>query len=289
MKTPKARSAVFDQNDHAAQFPSYCRSGFTPRFGIIPNKRHVISDITCRTSRRKGAPTSDQAGAGFERSEPKRRNSHRINFLGLIAPALLGVFLFLDQSRACAADDTIKPQAPSSAVPVVVRPAAASPYAGFDTFGIIGERNIFNPNRVGRTPRSANTPPPMTDTLSLVGTMNYEKGLFAFFDGSQPGFRQALHLGGTITGFTVTGIDSNSVELTRDGQKIPLKIGQQLRRPVGGDWTVLSMDAVQRNTEVATTAAAVRADDTGAPPTIPANASDTLKRLMEKRMNQLKQ
>lgn len=293
MSTREANPEADDQDNHIAQIASCCKSGFTPRSGFPSAERHAISDVTCQPSRHKDAPATNQAGASPGTSDPKRRNPRLVNFLGPIAPGLLGALLMLGYGPAAAANGAPKlpaPSAPSSAVPAVVRPAAASPYASFDTFGIIGERNIFNPNRVGRTPRNTNPPPPAADILSLVGTMDYDKGLFAFFDGSQPGFRQALHVGGTITGFTVTAIDSNGVELTRNGQKFPFRIGQQLRRPAAGDWTVLSLDAVQQqSTETTATAAATRADNPGAPPAIPADASETLKRLMEKRQNQLKQ
>lgn len=212
-------------------------------------------------------------------------NQRLSRFSGRIAGALLGAVLLRHPGHAGAAADPPHPPAAPAAVPAVARPATKpSPYAAFETFAIIGERNIFNPNRTGRSPRNPNTPPPAADILTLVGTMDYEKGLFAFFDGSQPAFRQALRVGGVIGRFTVTAINGNGAELARDGQKFPLGIGQQLRRPVGGDWKVLSPDAAQR---IAGNTAA--ADEPAAPPAIPADASEVLKRLMQQRLNQLKQ
>ena len=177
------------------------------------------------------------------------------------------------------------------AVPVVLtapaRPAGPSGPASFDTFRIIQERNIFNPNRVGRTTRGSDVQVPRGDIITLVGTMNYEKGLFAFFDGSSAAYQKALKEGQAIDQYTVTRIRSDGVDLTRAGQPVALTIGQQLRRPVGGDWTVVALETVRSEADTASAAAA--AASTPAAPAIPAGASDTLKRLMEQRQKDLKQ
>src|ERR1041385_6179537 len=56
----------------------------------------------------------------------------------------------------------------------------------FSSFRIITERNIFNPRRSARYVPTERTrrPSTRTDSFALVGTMSYEKGFFAFFDGS---------------------------------------------------------------------------------------------------------
>ena len=43
--------------------------------------------------------------------------------------------------------------------------------------------------------------------------MQYEKGLFAFFDSPDAGYRKALHDGDAIAQFTVTRITADGVEL----------------------------------------------------------------------------
>src|SRR5882724_12245240 len=50
----------------------------------------------------------------------------------------------------------------------------------FDTFRIISQRNIFDPNRTGRiiTDRTPHNHPHTVDTITLVGTMSYPKGKF---------------------------------------------------------------------------------------------------------------
>ncbi len=175
---------------------------------------------------------------------------------------------------------------PSSAAKSSERPKAVAP-AGptFETYRLIGDRNIFNPNRVGRS-RSADTPAPRTEVISFVGTMQYEKGLFAFFDSPDAAYRKALNEGGALGKFTVKSITADSVELERDAKPLTLKMGQQLRRPDGGEWSVVGAEIVRSEARAAEAAAN---PGPGAPIAIPADASDALRRLMEKRQQQLKQ
>lgn len=191
------------------------------------------------------------------------------------------VLVALLVSRAIGAPDT-KPPSPTPTSTPVKATGTGPIYASFDTFRIIDERNIFDPNRVGQVARSANDQP-RGDTITLVGTMHYEKGLFAFFDGSNASFQKALHETETIAQYTVTHIANDGVELMRDGQRLSLKIGQQLQRPVGGDWSVMALDTTRN--EIASTSNS----DVTTPSIIPPDAPDTLKRLMEQRQKQLRQ
>ena len=182
---------------------------------------------------------------------------------------------------------TTKPAAkPSSAAKSSDRPKVVVP-AGptFETYRLIGDRNIFNPNRIGRS-RSSDAQAPRNDVISFVGTMQYEKGLFAFFDSPDASYRKALNEGGTLGKFTVKGITADSVELERDAKPLTLKMGQQLRRPEGGEWSVVGAEIVRSE---ARAAEAVANPGAGTPLVIPADASDALRRLMEKRQQQLKQ
>jgi len=159
------------------------------------------------------------------------------------------------------------------------RAAAPAPGApattGFETFRFIGAWNIFNPNRVGHP--DDGPPPPQIETISLVGTMQYDKGVFAFFDSADRNYRQALHEGDEIAQFKITHITADRVDFIRDSKPVSLAVGQQFRRPPGGEWTV---------------AAAVREEKAPtalAEPAIPTDASDIVKKLMEQRQKTLKQ
>src|SRR5258708_26357979 len=74
----------------------------------------------------------------------------------------------------------------------------------YSAFRIIAERNIFNPNRSGRSGRSAARAAEgrvATPSFALVGTMGYEQGRFAFFDGSSSEYRKALEPADSIAGY----------------------------------------------------------------------------------------
>lgn len=160
-------------------------------------------------------------------------------------------------------------------------PPAAGP-ADFATFRIVTERNIFNPNRIGRSRDSDTPPPPRTETIALVGTMESgAKGLQAFFDSSDAAYRKALREGDTLAGYTVKKIHADRVELTAGETATTLAVSQQLQRKEGGEWTVSAREVPRAAPSGAATAAE--------PPPIPANASDVLRRLMEQRQKQLKQ
>jgi hypothetical protein len=107
--------------------------------------------------------------------------------------------------------------------------------------GFIASRNIFDPDRrprTGSTPRV--TRDKVVESFSLVGTMKYEKGLFAFFDGTSSKFKKALETAGEIAGFKIAGVKSDSVTLVSDTNEIVLKINTQMRREEGGDWSLVA-------------------------------------------------
>jgi hypothetical protein len=155
--------------------------------------------------------------------------------------------------------------------PVPVAAPGATP--SFTAFQVIGNYNIFNANRIGYTPGAATV---RVDTISLVGTIESDHGRLALFDGTDRTYRTAAHEGEKIAEFTVTRITDSGVELTRDGKPLALAMGQQLRRPPGGAWTV----GTARRAEPAAAPAA---------PAVPSDASDILKQLMEQRLKLQKQ
>jgi hypothetical protein len=157
--------------------------------------------------------------------------------------------------------------------------------AKYDSFRIIVEKNIFNPTRIGRTRERSEERAPRVDTIALVGTMQSDKGVLAFFDSPDASYRKTLREGQSVGDFKVQKIAPNEVEVVRDGKSTTLKVGQQFRRPEGGDWSVANAEARVEGSGPTSAASAVSAE----PPPIPADASDALRRLMEARQKQLKQ
>jgi hypothetical protein len=211
-------------------------------------------------------------------------------------PRLILLLALCAAGRAAAAD--AKPAAAATTTTArtpAVAPAATprddsaiAPSAPFETFRLVGDRNIFDPNRTGRRNRSEE-PAPRVDTISLVGTMNYEKGLFAFFDGSEAAYRKALRVGESVAQFKVTKIAANGVDLERDGKTIPMQLAQQLRRPDGADWTMVGADVALSEAAAAAAKTTAGKIDPSAPVVIPAGVDEVARRMMERRNKDLKQ
>jgi Tfp pilus assembly protein PilP len=188
---------------------------------------------------------------------------------------------------------TSTPAAAPTSAPAAVKSATApaparaessvAPTASFDTFRVVSDRNIFNPNRTGRRERTTEETPPRVDTLSVVGTMESDRGLRAFFDGSDASYRRAVRVGETVDQFKVTQITPQVVDLERDGKNLSVRVGQQLRRPEGADWDLVGEDVVR--SEAQARAAAEAKGDPSVPPPIPAGASDIERRMRERRHN----
>jgi len=169
-------------------------------------------------------------------------------------------------------------------------------YAQFSRF--ISERNIFDPNRV---PRSGGTRVVRTRTrtrtagapyVTLVGTMSYEKGLFAFFDSNNQDMKKIIGAGDEIGIYKVKDIVANKVTLeSKDNKEFAMKVGEQMRQE-SGVWQV--SEAVDSGSSHAPAEAATTEGEntTGASEAQPAEAAtpspsleanDVLKRLMQLR------
>lgn len=157
----------------------------------------------------------------------------------------------------------------------------------FSSFQVIVDKNIFNPDRYGRTyrPRYERHSVP---TFSLAGTMSYRKGMFAFFDGTGEDYRKALQQGGKIAGYSVNKIDFDGVQLQSSGKTIEMKVGAAMRLEGGawelsapGDWG----DLATTDSGTGSSATQETSETSTNPPSTGAE-SDVLKRLMEKRKQQ---
>jgi len=150
---------------------------------------------------------------------------------------------------------------------------AALDYAAFK---VVADRNIFNPNRQGYRSGGPRTQPRSVDTFSLVGIMSYDKGTFAFFDGSASEYRKALRTNDTIAGYQLTAIKPNAVKLAIQTNELELRVGMQMRREEDGPWLKPSLPE--------TVSASVSSATNSAPDT-PSSSADNeiLKKLMQRR------
>jgi hypothetical protein len=119
---------------------------------------------------------------------------------------------------------------------------AASSRTDYVSFRLISERNIFNPRRSGRstTRVTTRTEPERrvrTERFALLGTMSYEKGRYAFFDGSGSEFRKVAKPDDSIAGFKITEVAPTCVKLEMtNGQVLELCVGMQMKKREDEDW-----------------------------------------------------
>ena len=167
-------------------------------------------------------------------------------------------------------------------------------YASFSRF--VTERNIFDPNRYARSapdrPSHHPTVSRSAPSFTLVGTMNYQKGMFAFFDGNNSDLRKVLYQSdsNSIAGYTVAEITPTGVKLQSADKKktVPMKIGGVMRQ-VGKDWQLADAgDAAATTMDNPTPAAGGSSSDIGSAPAPAVAPNDILKKLMEQRQKEIK-
>jgi hypothetical protein len=97
----------------------------------------------------------------------------------------------------------------------------------FQSFRLISERNIFEPQR-RRThlpPQPPTVPTPPVDSFALLGTMSSAQGTFAFFGGTSAQFRRTAKPGDRIANYRIAEIRHGSVKLvTTSNQAIDLQV-----------------------------------------------------------------
>ena len=126
-----------------------------------------------------------------------------------------------------------------------------------------------------------------------MGTMIYEKGNFAFFDGSGSQYRKTVKAGDSLGSYKLTEVGPNQVKLTGANQEWALKVGQELRRENEGEWKlgvrsgmIANTESTSSGTNSSTDSSSATAEANGSDPEPAANAgpiSDVLRRMMEAR------
>jgi hypothetical protein len=169
--------------------------------------------------------------------------------------------------------------------------AAVSTGTTFESFRIISDRNIFNQNRSPRSARrdsQRSRPPAVVQVLALVGTMSYEKGDLAFFEGTSAEYKKPVKPGEKIAGYEVKEIKPSCVKIANEKQEFEIKVGQQLRRENEGEWQISTSTS-----RVASTSGSSNSSEgaSAAATSSSGNASEdeALKRLMEKRAKEINQ
>ena len=163
----------------------------------------------------------------------------------------------------------------------------------YSAFRIIPERNIFNQSRSRGSSRNGSRSRQdrrvRADAFALRGTMSYEKGRFAFFDGTSSDYRKAVQADDSIAGFKVAQVGVDSVKLQSNGKQIELQVGMQMKKPDQGEWEVASgaevIDLNASTSTADTNSVATNTEASSSPSS--GGESDILKRLMQRREQQL--
>jgi hypothetical protein len=160
----------------------------------------------------------------------------------------------------------------------------------YSAFRVIADRNIFDPNRYPRTSTTyhRSRPRPVSRSapaFTLVGTMDYQKGMFAFFDGNDSDYRKVLERNGVVAGYTVTEITLQGVKLASKGKEFEMKIGSQLQRNSEGRWEFSDQSESPASTDDMKNATPAETPGVSIDPSLEAN--DVLKKLMQKRAQEL--
>jgi hypothetical protein len=166
-------------------------------------------------------------------------------------------------------------------------------YAQFSRF--ITDRNIFDPDRYAHSSPGTSTYRPKVSrsapAFTLVGTMNYEKGMFAFFDGNNSDLRKVLYESdsNSIAGYTVAEITFTGVKLQSADKKqtVRLKIGDMMRQE-GSAWRLADSGGSFESAPDSTAAAESSSPDASSAPSSASAPNDILKKLMQQREQELK-
>ncbi|MDB6066293.1 MAG: hypothetical protein JWR26_2501 [Pedosphaera sp.] len=172
---------------------------------------------------------------------------------------------------------------------VVAQETNTAPKLDFQSFKIISQRNIFNPNRRANMPNTDIVRPKQVqvDFFTLNGTMSYEDRHYAFFEGTSSQYRKVLAPSDTIAGYKISEIGDDHVMLAASSnQVINLRVGMQMKRQDGGPWSLAA--SAEPIVDAGNTTPDQTPDSTSGTSAPSSAESDVIKRLMQKREQETK-
>jgi len=171
-------------------------------------------------------------------------------------------------------------------------PTAVVDEWSYEAFKLINDRNIFSSTRTRSSAREENRSQPRrvrVDKFALVGTMSYFKGSFAFFDGSESGYRKSVKVGEKVAGFEIQSISQDIAKLVAGTNTVVLKVGTGMQREEEGDWQPSAspggFESASPKTEKSEKS---EKSEGGSSEASGGGESEILKRLLEKREKELK-
>ena len=166
-----------------------------------------------------------------------------------------------------------------------------SSVVSLQSFKIITQRNIFDPNRrAGSGERGRRIDPnrlARADGFSLVGTLIDKRGEFAFFSGSDSKYKKVLKVAGTIADYKVTEVAPDYVQLETNGNQIKMTVGMQMKKLDAGEWQLVDGTVALAKISETSTSEMNDTETSDSGPTTGGSADAVLKRLMQQREKEL--
>lgn len=156
----------------------------------------------------------------------------------------------------------------------------------YRSFKLISDRNIFDANRSAGGSAGPRITPKVTkvDTFKLLGTVSYEKGRFAFFDGSSADLKGTVQTSQKIADYKIAEIGYSGVKLVgTNGTPIDLTVGMQMKRVDDGPWSL----AAAGDTFSSSSSHESTDKSSDAPSGSNDAENEVMKRLMQKRAKEL--
>lgn len=155
----------------------------------------------------------------------------------------------------------------------------------FDSFKVLRNRNIFDPNRVPGRSNGSSRDVNDAEVFSLTGILVQGGKSFAFF--SSPKSSKVVPLQGQINGCKVSTISSSKVDLERNDQKISIAVGKQFRAPEAGPMEIVdSPDGASSGFSASSNPESPTSISTESNSS-PAAGNDLIRQMMEKRKREL--
>ncbi len=167
----------------------------------------------------------------------------------------------------------------------------------FDEFRLVVERNIFDPDRRRWEPkkkivRLPEAPP--VDRILLVGVLVEEATAYCFFESGSPDYRGVATLGESLGDLRIAEIETGEITLAEGERTIKLTVGASLVKEGDGEWQqdssrLSSVDRDVGNEESETSSETASEAGSQNPAGDSGGTSDVMRRLMEKRKQELQQ
>ncbi len=167
----------------------------------------------------------------------------------------------------------------------------------FEEFQIVFEKNIFNPDRrsLSKGPITIAPPAPKVESNYLLGTLISNDGAYAFFENSGQSGDSVLKVGDDFCGRSILSINTSSIKLKEATQTIDLTVGMGLQRIADGAWTLANSPInIARNTnrKPGQESPDLKQDNNDAsekstPDSADNSSNDILKKLMERRKQEM--